>query len=405
METQGALSTMELSMKSRFVWLGLACALWSCAPDTPAPKVATQPVKAGSGSLAPHFCAFADSLYLSWVKPAGDSGFGLWYIRQSGSGWEPGVFVTSGLHWMVNGADVPKVLWQKTSLTAVWLEKFEASSEGYGVKFARLPRGQSGDTVSGWLHADTSASEHGFVSLAALPQGETQAFWLDGRETLSGGATSLRTARITDSGVVEETVLDERVCDCCPTAAVRCPDGSLLVAYRDRSPEEVRDIAVTRFVDGAWSAPKAVNRDEWKIAGCPVNGPALAASDSLVALAWFTMSGGVDPTVQVAFSRNGGGSFGKPVRVDKRHPEGHVDVTWLPDQSVWVVWKETGDSGGTLLARRVFASGQTDTAIQIAELAPGGSGVPTVAVTGNRAFVAWTEVKETSQIRITELRH
>jgi len=107
---------------------------------------------------------------------------------------------------------------------------------------------------------------------------------------------TLRTAQITASGIIEgETLLDPRVCDCCPTATVLCPDGSVLVAYRDRSEEEVRDIAVTRYKGGAWSTPRVVHRDEWKIAGCPVNGPALAVSDSLVALAWFTMAGGVDP--------------------------------------------------------------------------------------------------------------
>jgi hypothetical protein len=178
----------------------------------------------------------------------------------------------------------------------------------------------------------------------------------------------------------------------------------VLVAYRDRSPEEVRDIAVTRLEGDRWSEPRSVYRDEWRLAGCPVNGPALAANDSLVAVAWFTMSGGVDPTVNVAFSADCGRRFGAPVRVDHHHPQGRVDVAWLADAAV-VVWVESQDSVATLWARRVFPGGGADSALAVTAVSTDrSSGVPRVACVGGRILVAWTEASEVTRVRTAEIR-
>ena len=84
------------------------------------------------------------------------------------------------------------------------------------------------------------------------------------------------------AGVAEnEEELDARVCDCCQTAAVATQRG-LLVAYRDRGPDEVRDISVVRFESGRWTEPHPLHSDGWKIAGCPVNGPAMDATSDHV---------------------------------------------------------------------------------------------------------------------------
>ena len=75
---------------------------------------------------------------------------------------------------------------------------------------------------------------------------------------------------------IEETAVDARVCECCPTAAAVTAEG-VIAAYRNRSDDEIRDNYVARFVNGKWTAPQPVFNDNWKIAACPVNGPALSA--------------------------------------------------------------------------------------------------------------------------------
>ena len=50
-------------------------------------------------------------------------------------------------------------------------------------------------------------------------------------------------------------------------------DGPL-VAFRDRSNQEIRDIHVARVEQGKWTEAVPVHADNWRIEACPVNGPA-----------------------------------------------------------------------------------------------------------------------------------
>ncbi|MBK8324866.1 MAG: hypothetical protein IPL06_19860 [Betaproteobacteria bacterium] len=114
----------------------------------------------------------------------------------------------------------------------------------------------------------------------------------------------------------------------------------MLVAYRDRSPDEVRDIYLTRREAGGWTPPQPVHSDNWRIAGCPVNSPALAAQHSHVAIAWYTAAAD-SPRVYVAFSDDAGQRFGPPVRIDEGSAMGRVSVALLADGSALATWLES----------------------------------------------------------------
>src|SRR5690606_40868449 len=62
------------------------------------------------------------------------------------------------------------------------------------------------------------------------------------------------------------------VCDCCQTSVALTSRGPLLF-YRGRSPDEVRDVLVSRLEGNVWTAPRRVHADDWVVGGCPVNGP------------------------------------------------------------------------------------------------------------------------------------
>ena len=99
-------------------------------------------------------------------------------------------------------------------------------------------------------HTDGINAEHGFVSLLPTPEGKTFAVWLDGRHTKKEeiNAMTLRSAEIDKDGKLSNEVeLDGRVCDCCQTGATWTKKGPIVV-YRDRSEDEIRDIAI-RIVD------------------------------------------------------------------------------------------------------------------------------------------------------------
>ena len=52
---------------------------------------------------------------------------------------------------------------------------------------------------------------------------------------------------------------------------------------------------------GQWTSPKTIFNDQWKIAGCPVNGPRITAYGKQVAVAWFSAPNDV-PQVKIIFS-------------------------------------------------------------------------------------------------------
>ena len=72
-----------------------------------------------------------------------------------------------------------------------------------------------------------------------------------------------------------------------------------------------------------------------EIAGCPVNGPALAARDGRIAAAWFTMGRNQRPRVLLAVSHDGGESFGKPEAIDSGSPMGRVDLVYAVGVNNW----------------------------------------------------------------------
>jgi hypothetical protein len=165
----------------------------------------------------------------------------------------------------------------------------------------------------------------------------------------------------------------------------------VVAAYRDRSEGEIRDISVARLLQGRWQAGGSVHADGWRIEGCPVNGPALASAGDQVALAWFTAVNEVG-RVYLAFSRDGGASFGVPIRIDDGRPIGRVDVEMLPDGSAVVLWLEGRDGGATLQARRARPDGRRGPATAVAGVsADRSSGHPRVVRSGSRLYFAWKE--------------
>ena len=105
-----------------------------------------------------------------------------------------------------------------------------------------------------------------------------------------------------------EASINKRVCECCQTATAVSADGPV-VAFRDRSDQEIRDIHITRVDGGKWTDAVPVHADKWQIDACPVNGPALSARGKTVAVAWFTAAGGTGHAY-AAFSQDAGRTCG-----------------------------------------------------------------------------------------------
>lgn len=215
---------------------------------------------------------------------------------------------------------------------------------------------------------------------------------------------TLRSASIVDGTPVDEQLIDQRVCDCCQTAAATT-DAGVIVAYRDRSDDEIRDMSVARLVDGTWTTPSTIHADNWKINACPVNGPAIAATGSDVAVAWFTGAQGTART-RVAFSSNAGVTFGRPIDISTGATMGRVALVMTRADRVLVSSLERGDGGGQLVIREVQKSGVVGSPIVVTAMGTErASGFARMITDGRgRLFVAWTDTGNgPSQVRIADV--
>jgi hypothetical protein len=221
--------------------------------------------------------------------------------------------------------------------------------------------------------------------------------WLDGRETAggghgAGGAMTLRARTIARGGELgREVLLDERVCDCCQTAAVRAEDGSLRVAWRDRSDDEVRDVWVAAWDGDEVRGRRALHDDGWKIAGCPVNGPALDVFAERLGAAWFTVDAGGKAHVRAAVAEVGT-AFGAPLELPVGEPLGRVDAVFDAGGALWVSWFETGRDFGTWHLARIDHDGTVGEARAIAGVPSPGrdAGFGRLLADGERLLFAWT---------------
>ena len=363
-----------------------------------------------AGSAQPFLAVAGDRLYCAWLTREADQVVFAHATHDHGA-WSAPRTIAAGRDLLVNWADVPSLLPLANGAFAAHWSRLQAGDS----HASDIHVGVSADG-SAWAapqtpHRDSLPVAHDFVSLVADPAGGFTCIWLDGRdyagkaEDAPGAQSQLRAADATPDGAFGgERVLDSRVCDCCPTAAVRTASG-IVVAYRDRGDDELRDIAIVRRdASGNWSSPAPLHHDGWHIAGCPVNGPAAAASGDDVVVAWFTMAADT-AVVRIAFSRDGGATFTAPLRIDDGQPVGRVDVTWLGDGSALAVWIESDDQGAaTIRARRVLAAGGMDASFEVAPSSPDrASGFPRVAIAGDTVWFAWTEPGEVSQVRMAQL--
>lgn len=363
----------------------------------------------GPGAGEPFLALSPDGrVHLSWLEPV-DSAHALRFATLDGTRWSPVRTIRTGSDFFVNWADFPSIkVLDDGRLAAHWLQRTGPGTYAYGVRVS-----QSTDDGATWSeplipHRDSSDTEHGFVTLWREGAG-MGAVWLDGRKYNKEGHSPtnemmvVTTTISADGQLGAETRLDERACDCCQTAVAITSSGPV-VAYRDRSPDEIRDIYVVRRVDNRWTTPVPVHADGWKIAACPVNGPAIAAADNHVALAWFTAAED-SGRVNVAFSSDAGAAFGSPVRIDEGRPAGRVDVALLRDGSALVSWIErTGGDTAAVRVRRVTADGKPGAPITIAtSSAARASGFPRMVLRGNDAIFAWTEPGKPSAIRLAKL--
>ena len=361
---------------------------------------------AAAGSSAPDLGVAPDGrLLLSWINRTQ----GRRNALQFGSypdkgGWQSQPrTVAVGNSLMANWADTPHML--GTPDGALWMQWLQSDAGGPAAYDTVLARSRDGGVT--WnqvtrVNSDGKAAEHGFATMWAQGEDSIGVAWLDGREKAPGhgdgehAVDSMQLRQLDfdlDLGRGTDNLLDARTCDCCQTDAAMTSKGPLVV-YRDRSDDDIRDIAVVRRNAGTWGAPVSVHADGWKIAGCPVNGPAITASGNTAVVGWYSEAGGT-PALRLARTTDAGDTFAAPVLVDSgKQVLGRVDVA-VDAKQAWVTWLRETDGVQTLmLARYTPDLSRELQRMEVASLEGRGhaTGSPKLAVDSTAAWLVWTDV-------------
>lgn len=389
------------------VILYLACTDINNQESTLAIKVKEISVASSHGG-EPNLSVSSDGeILLSWIEYKNDSTDVLKFSRLENDKWSDPIKIAEGNNWFVNWADFPSLKAYADStqhLAAHWLQKSDKGTYDYDVRVS-----QSTDAGKTWspsfiIHDDGLAAEHGFVSMMPISSERMLAAWLDGRNTKGNshdsnhnghqGAMTLRTAEFDIEGnIFNEEVLDNKVCDCCQTDMAMTNEGPIIV-YRDRLEGEIRDISYVRKINNKWSQPKLIARDNWLIAGCPVNGPSVAAEGNKVIVAWYTMQNDT-ARVKMSFSNDNGTTFQTPIEISKQNPLGRVDVIFHNKNEAAITWMESNENDAVIKLVSVNQFGVlSDAKIITTSKSSRSSGFPRMVKNDDHLIMAWTNVED-----------
>jgi hypothetical protein len=371
-------------------------ALVSCATAIAGQKIKVESLANPSGptSLQAHWSMKFDgkpdlSPLLSWIELSKDGSSKLMYAARHGGQWSQPRMIVANRRFFRQPAESPSVVsFEDGTLLAEWVEVPEKESDAEYIFVSASKNGLQW-TPPVMAHQDRSPVQHALVSMVVSGGREASLIWLEALQGEDAPAVLKRTVVSSDGKIVKEESLDRDVCTCCPTSVVKTARG-LLVAYRDHTPANIRDIAVIRLENGRWLPSRTLHPDKWEINACPVNGASVAATANRVAIAWFTEADD-DARTQVILSSDGGANFGKSIRVSEGNSFGHVSIAFDENAGTVVSWLEEGESGygARLMVRAVTNAGVAGPPVKVAEGSLAAIGYPRLLHAGRETWIAW----------------
>ena len=394
-------------MKKGIVFL-LLTTLFSCTSREI--KIEKIPFFQENNNAQPSLVSKNGSLSLSWISSDDEKKAALNFSQFKEGKWINPQTIVTGSDWFINWADFPTHAINEDLILTSHLKKSDSSTYTYDVVLNLQKLNGEKIKEDFILHSDGTKSEHGFVSIVSNNNKGFYVSWLDGRNTILKGPEgqhnpmTIRFAEVTNRGeIINEKELDSATCDCCQTSITGTDNGPVVV-YRDRSENEIRDIYITRNINGLWEAPVPVNNDGWIINGCPVNGPKVASNLNNLAVSWVTVSNG-RPIVNLSFSKSNGEDFESPIKINDLDATGRVDVVFINAKDVLVSYIEGDDNGTFLRIKKVSIDGKVSVPITISEIDGGrNTGVPQLEKFNDQIVIVWTVFENgKNQLKIANL--
>ncbi len=396
----------KYKMRKLIVIVCIAFTVFNCSKKE---LIVTEiPFDFGINNAEPNLVSQDGELALSWVNSVREKEATLFYSQLENNSWKKPTAIVSGNDWFVNWADFPA---NATNGDLLLTSHLQMSSKGtYTYDIVLNLQNLNGKIIKKnfLLNTDGMKAEHGFVSIIPNEKDGFLITWLDGRNTVLEMKDShhktmtIRVAEISGDGTIfNEKELDGSTCDCCQTSITMTKNGPIIV-YRDRSKQEIRDIYYSQRINNKWTKPTVVCNDNWKINGCPVNGPKIVSNRKNTAVAWFTAAEG-NQKVKISFLSEKG-AFKKPVTLNDLAAIGRVDVAFINLNEVLVTYMETDNNTTYLRCKKIGNDRTVSKAITISKINSGrNTGVPQLEISGNDAYVVWTiSVEGKNQLKIVK---
>jgi hypothetical protein len=283
------------------------------------------------------------------------------------------------------------------------------------------------------VQAAGAAGDRGWHALTVDDGGNAHVMWLDHRglaaqkaaqhnhreaQALDGAAMARHSGLFyarEGASRVSEREITTGVCYCCKVAMAVAPASwrtnaaggrpagpAIAAAWRHVYPGNIRDIAFTVSRDGGttFSPPARVSADEWQIAGCPDDGPAMAADSSgRLHVIWPTVVGGPAPKGAIFHAvTNDGETFSPRTRIPTMGSPRpmHPQILASADGSLVVAWDEVIQGVRQAAVRRITVGAARPLAFgDVIHLSEAGetSSYPVLAATPRGPLVAYVSGK------------
>lgn len=382
------------------------------ADASPAPAAADLPIAfdvAGRSNLGPSAAAFGKLTAVVWTAST-DSASDIFVAvsQDSGATFSPPSRVNHLEGDARASGEQPArvVIGRGPIIHVVWPTRQDGISQIRYASSTDLGRTFSNAvTVAG----DKLSGARGWESVTLGWDGAVHLAWLDGRnaaprnahaahghahagaKTDSAPRQDVYHATWKGSAAPAERQVAANVCFCCKTAIATAGE-KVYVAYRHIFPDSIRDIAVARSIDNGvtFEAPSRLSDDGWKIAGCPDDGPAMAAdSHGGLHVAWPTFVEGATPRKGIFYaSMAEGQAFTPRLRLDAGDSAAaHPQIAADDHGAAAVVWDEHVDGARRIVLRRI-ANGA---AAPVETFAAAGGVYPAVAAAEGHWIVVWSQ--------------